>query len=125
MFALASAVLAFAAPPAEVPWSAPRPLRSRPAVRVVYGTIPCELPVREARVTEGRRRVVVTLVGQTVPPGTACAEVMAYGCVEVRLRRRVGERRVVDGSGRRLGLDGDTARRTRTSGCRRVPVVRG
>ena len=122
MLALASAVLALAAAPTEVPWDAPQALRSRAAVRVVYGTIPCELPIRYARVREGSRRIVITLVGRTVPPGMACIEVFRTGCVEVRLRRRVRARRVVDGSDRNASIGASEARRARASGCPRVPV---
>ena len=107
----------------ELPLADPRPVRSRPAVRVVFGSVPCEQPVRFARVREGRRRVRITLVGQAVQPGTVCAESFQIGCAEVRLRRRLGRRRVVDGSGRRSGVDAATARDARAGRCPRVRVV--
>ena len=117
-------VLALAGGGAELPFAGPRAVRDHPAVRVVFGSVPCEQPVRFARVREGRRRVTITLVGQAVPPGTVCAESFQVGCAEVPLRRRLGPRRVVDGSGRRAGIDAGSARRARSAGCARVRVVR-
>ena len=108
----------------ELPLADPRPVRSRPAVRVVFGSVPCEQPVRFARVREGRRRVVITLVGQVVAPDAVCVESFQTGCAEVPLRRRLGRRRVVDGSGRRSGMDGESARRAHAGRCPRVRVVR-
>ena len=117
-------VLALAGGGAELPFADPRPVRSRAAVRVVFGSVPCEQPVRFARVREGRRRVTITLVGQVVPDGTLCAESFQAGCAEVRLRRRLGRRTVRDGSGEPSGVDRETARRARAGGCPRVRVVR-
>lgn len=123
MLSFAAALLAFLAP-TEIPFDEPRAVRSRPAVRVVFGTVPCELPVRYARVRETDKRVVITLIGQLRPPGTVCAQVLQLGCVEVPLRRRVGGRRVVDGSTRSSTVDSASARRARAAGCARVRVVR-
>jgi hypothetical protein len=125
MFALAAAVAAFGASGAAVvPFRAPRPVRERVAVRVAYGTTPCRLPLRGARVAEGRRRIVVTLVGRTPRAGERCIQVLRLGCAEVPLRRRVGSRRVVDGSGRRSSISRSEARVAHAGRCARVRRLR-
>jgi hypothetical protein len=125
MLALAAAVAAFgAAGSAVVPFRAPRPVRARVAVRVAYGTTPCRLPLRGARVVEGRRRIVITLRGRTPRQGERCIQVLRLGCAEVPLRRRVGRRRVVDGSGRRASISRSQARVAHAGSCRRVRRLR-
>jgi hypothetical protein len=121
MFALAAAVAAFGASGAAVvPFRAPRPVRDRVAVRVAYGATPCRLPLRGARVVEGRRRIVVTLLARTPRSGERCAQVVRVGCAEVPLRRRVGRRRVADGSGRRATISRAEARVAHAGRCARV-----
>ena len=118
--ALAASSTAVAAD--TLPFDRARAVEGRPAVRViVQAPNPCHLPPRHAVVRETRRTVRIRLVASEPPPDTVCVQVVAYACVEVPLRRRLGTRRVVDRSGREAEVDTRSARRARREGCRRVP----
>jgi hypothetical protein len=93
-----------------------------------YHTDPCT-HVRKANVEEEERRVVVTLLDPERDPRQACIQLAVAGCVTVRLREPLGDRRVEDGSlqHQRFPQMKRGAERTplrRFGRCRPVPVER-
>ncbi len=90
-------------------------------VRLAVGGSPCELPVRGAEVEEGDDSVRIALRGQRVGEDEACIALLATDCVEVRLDRPLGGRRLIDATGRPDVLGRPGAERLLRRRCRAIP----
>ncbi|MFO7253356.1 MAG: hypothetical protein DIU60_021655 [Actinomycetes bacterium] len=87
--------------PRKVPWTSAEPVGDGRTIRVVWtsGVEPCATLDR-VEVDEGRDQVTVTLYEgpSRASPDAVCIEIAINKVTEVRLKRPLGDRRIVDGA---------------------------
>ena len=87
--------------PRKIPWTSAEPVGDGRTLRVVWtsGVEPCATLDR-VEVDEGRDQVTVTLYEgpSRASPDAVCIEIAINKVTEVRLKRPLGDRRIVDGA---------------------------